>query len=370
MKKTRTMLCFLLLLSMLLSVTAYASVGTNIELYPASSGAIYWIDNPALFESFLLQQTSVNDVQNFSTHTLSTKKTSNLLRATNIPTNYTYTFDVDGSGPVAAITVIGDMEEITLDELTFKTGTLKGQTTINDIDCKVSAVVQMEVDGSRVFAGITIIPENAISLDDYIFFAMGDPFITADMLPAWVTSNDDRSSQLDTLSTSNSTRTSDANNSNYVSKVTHFSSFSANNHDITGLSQRLSVHVDERYNRVCLAVKSYTRTIEQHFSNYYSAQTIVDDLKIGLRSDPSQGPAILNIHNLPLNTYDASSVIDNAFIDHLITLLSDVYEIASSYLIPFEILFNTFKSNNKLTVTTLQTGTHSYALFDFSAPLN
>ena len=360
MKKSRMVVAILLVVALMLPTSAYAAT-IDEEVTITQNSSIYWIDDEERFENLFGDYTAASAVQEISyADNINQRNTdANGLSAS-------YSFDIDGNGPIAPVEVNGVLKEVRYnDALILQEGIMRGNAEINGVMYKVNAVVQKEVNGTRVYTGVTMMPETAESLDDYIFFALGDPIITADMLPEWF-GNDENNS---TISVAPQESAVDLQSTTgYTFKGSDTAAFSSG-FGIDGDAQLLEFYHNGTINRSCVGVTSNTTAVTEYFEVGGIADTIVSNLEIGLQGKSSNVPYIVNVHEIPEDSDDGSDFIDTDYIGYLTGFLSDVFDIAGSYFAPFEILMDALSQNNRVDVSVFTSGTDTSVTFDYSTSI-
>jgi hypothetical protein len=135
---------------------------------------------------------------------------------------------------------------------------------------------------------------------------------------------------------------------------------------IQGLAQWTEFYYDSSIKRASVGTESFTENVDAYFSPGGYSGTIVSQLEIGLKTTSSSIPYIVNIHNIPASANGGADFIDTSYISYLTGLLSDVFDIAGSWLAPFEILMNSLADNDVLTVDVYPSGTNSNVVFNYS----
>lgn len=357
MKKTKMVVAILLVVALMLPTSAYAAT-IDEEVRISRESSIYWVDNEERFANLFGNYEVSSVVQEIS---YAVKQNQRTAETDGFSANYS--FDIDGNGPIAPVQVNGVLKEVRYTEtLVLQEGIMRGSTEINGTQYKVNAVVQKEVNGSRVYTGVTMMPETAECLDDYIFFALGDPIISADMLPEWFGDDDDHS----TISAAPQEGNVDLRSTTgYTFKGSDTAGFSSG-FGISGNAQLLEFYHNGTINRSCVGVTSNTTAVTEYFEVGGIADTIVSSLEIGLQGKSSNVPYIVNVHEIPEDSDDGSDFIDTDYISYLTGFLSDVFDIAGSYFAPFEILLDALSQNNRVDVSVFTSGTDSSVTFDYS----
>ena len=176
----KKVLCVVLSVALLLCIASSVQAAET-QIFPeTATTTIKWVSDETKFEELF----SIAQLTSCSTHELG-RNNQNSTYSTD-KTLFVYTFDVDGEGLVAPITVTGVLKPYEYGDLTVEMGTLRGRATINGISCSVYAVVQRAGSQNMMNAGVTIVPENTASVADYLYFFIGDPIITSEMLPDWI----------------------------------------------------------------------------------------------------------------------------------------------------------------------------------------
>ena len=364
----RIFISSLLCLSFVLATSAYASDVNTVSVLQSidESTSICWIFDE---EAFLNVFTSPTSEELNTTQTLSVQK--NIIQP--MQTDATdsiqveYSFDVDGEGSSSPITVAGQLEKCIYDaDLSFYTGTLKGSTVINNKSYVVHAILDCEIGGKqRLYAGITMVPEDASGLEDYIFFSIGESVVTQDMIKTTNSAGKLRNMIGKTASNNTEINPTATKAGTYTMRNWAQESFGGPL-GINGTAQRLEFYHNDQINRSCVGVKSNTAPIIEHFSAGGSAGVEISELTIGLRGRSSNIPYIVNVHEIPASSDGGEDFIDTSYISYLTGLLSDVFDIAGSYFVPFEILMDALSDNDKVDVSVFTSGTDSSVTFDYN----
>ena len=359
MKRIKNLLAILLVLTLVFPITAFAA---DDQLAESEQAPIFWIQDEGKFAT-LFNLAANEESQSIAKPADANAATQSLtLAAIENTTSYnaTYTFDVDGEGTAAPVTVSGVMDTYNYDD-TFSVclGTLKGTKAINGTMCKVSAVVQKEANGEAMNAGITIIPETATELSDYIFFGIGEEVISAEMIPDWILEN----------SANNEPNTQSEESLMGIASYNYLEAFATgfnSGFSIQGLAQWTEFYYDSSIKRASVGTESFTENVDAYFSPGGYSGTIVSQLEIGLKTTSSSIPYIVNIHDIPASANGGGDFIDTSYVSYLTGLLSDVFDIAQSWLAPFEILMDSLADNDVLTVDVYPSGTNSNVEFNYS----
>lgn len=356
MKKVTSVIIMLAMI-LTLSVPAFAATTYIVD---EKQDSVYWIDDETRFKNVF---SNAKELSTQSSQKLYLCTPEN--NAQNRESNFKYAEYSFSIGDNAEITVTGYMkDEKVTEQLTILSGILKGTTTINNNTYHVNAVVQKEYGSEgRINAGITMAPINAIDLTDFIFFAIGDPIVTTNMLPSWIGSGSSNIS-----SDEQTSQTSSGSTRGYTYKGSDTAGFSSG-YNISGNAQKLDLYYDSAINRTCVGVKSYTNTITNYFSVGGIADTIVSDLEIGMKGRSANVPYIVNVHEIPASSDEGSDFIDTDYISYLTDLLSDVFDIAGSYFAPFELLMNALSRNHRLDVSVFTSGTDTSVTFEYSTSI-
>lgn len=215
----------------------------------SSETTVYWVFDQEVYENIFSDKTALNNNDICATQTL-------VVQDSNAEDSFaelsaTYTFDVDGDGSIDPITVSGLLKYCTYDSENIYSGVLDGITSVGGVICSVSAVVDWNPSTSKVNAGITIIPETAYYIEEYVFFALGDPVVTADMVSGIEFGDaSETSSNISEISSPCTT----ALTATYVTKASASSEFSNSAYSYYGSGQTLEVKYCSSYNRVCVSV--------------------------------------------------------------------------------------------------------------------
>ena len=371
MKKLRLFSLFLAV-CMVFSSSALA---ISTEAILSEKAEVYWIDNidnfTALFglEVGMEPQSTENDTHT-ATHTLYIEPSqhNNIAgkKTEEQEIDATYTFDIDGSGANTPITVKGKLKTYEhKDGLIIQMGLLTGTATIGGTSCAIRAVVQKEVEGNAINAGITIAPDNARGLEDYVFFSIGEGIVTVDMLPEWVVSGHSSLGEDIKMGTELPQRISSGS----------YELLSATGHafdsgfEVPGLAQWTEFYHNPDINRLCVGTISFTEAVDDYFSSGGLSSTIVSSLEIGVKSEARDVPYIDNVHEIPESASSGEDFIDTDYISYLTGLLSDVFDVAGSYFTPFEMLMEALSDNNKVNVSVNASGSDSSVLFEYTTNL-
>lgn len=88
------------------------------------------------------------------------------------------------------IRLSGTLSPESNEELSIYFGVLKGEGRINGVSCQINSVLQKDRNSDATCASFTIVPEYAAGIEDFVLFQIGDSFITKDMVPEWVFSEE------------------------------------------------------------------------------------------------------------------------------------------------------------------------------------
>ena len=371
MKKLRL---FSLFLTVCIILPA-SSFATSVEAITPIETEVYWIDNINNFISLFglgagLEQQSVESNMHSATHSLyvDSSQTDNrsCKKIEKQELNALYTFDIDGSGANSPITVEGKLKTYEhADSFSIQMGILTGTAMIRDVSCAIRAVVQKEVNSDKLNAGITIVPANAHSLEDYIFFSIGEGIITVDMLPEWIVLG--KTSSLENVEAEENLSLK-ATSGSYELLSAAGNAFESG-FEVPGLAQWTEFYHNPDINRLCVGTTSFTEDVDDYFSSGGISSTIVSLLEIGVKSEASDIPYIDNVHEIPESASTGEDFIDPDYISYLTELLSDVFDVAGSYFAPFEIMMEALSENNTVDVSVNASGSDSSVLFEYTTNL-
>ena len=244
-----------------------------------------------------------------------------------IPANYC--FDIDGDGSIAPINLYGELITYTnQNNFSVQVGSFKGTANINGVDCRISAVLQKDLYNTVLGAGITIIPEYAQCLEDYIFFALGESVITEELLQNWELNTSAMMPEFEeNFSKDTITRTTDAE---YIDTIT--SSFT-NYPNIDDPAHETEVYYSETNERVYFGVRSYAENVEEYFDTLGGLATAnISHLStlLSLSGDDRDGPAKVDgVHYFGTNTTSFESAFDTDTISTMLSIASDVFNLPS-----------------------------------------
>ena len=357
MKRLLTViLSFSLLVSILSAPVSAVSGGAD-----QSANEITWYYDESTFSKLFSPGNSNSPIP----HGIYTPDISQAVELTPIDesdsVNATYTLTVGMAGNEYPITVSGVLELVTSNNLSVYFGILKGSTIINGELCRVNVVLQRDAyDIQKICAGVTIAPQNAKGLDDYIIFYVGENLIAEETLPDWVFKDlneqsltDDSTPQRDPIET----MSSEILDSTYA----YFSD------DIGGWAQYLEMAYDDNDCSAAVAVTSNTDAINNHFSDAAAILTIVSGVQIGLRiDDNSQRPYIAGIESFE-GTGEPSTAgryIEN-YLPDLLTILEERLNYPSYVTVIIENLFDILSANSSSSATAKFRNDNSYVTFRF-----
>ena len=358
MKRFRTAVAIFLAVALMIQISAFA-VPVKEEVSVRQNSSVYWVGDEERFASLFADYETVAVTQEIIYAENMNQSNANADRI-----NARYSFDIDGTGPIAPIEVSGFLEEVEYDAtLTVQEGTMYGYTEIGNITYKVNVFVQKEVNGARIYAGVTMVPETAMGLEDYIFFVLGEPMVTVDMLPEWF--GDDRKIDVELPATAQSGMADlQSATGGYTFMDDATVGFSSSG--ISGNAQLLEFYYNNSINRACVGVTSNTEPVAEFWGINGTAFATVGRLTIGMRGVSNNIPYIVGAHDIPVSSEDGSDFIDQNFISYLMTILSDVFNIAGSVLIPYEIMMDTLSESGQVEVSVFPSGTDTSVTFDFN----
>ena len=328
MKRFRTAVAIFLAVALMIQISAFA-VPVKEEVSVRQNSSVYWVGDEERFASLFADYETVAVTQEIIYAENMNQSNANADRI-----NARYSFDIDGTGPIAPIEVSGFLEEVEYDAtLTVQEGT------------------------------ITMVPETAMGLEDYIFFVLGEPMVTVDMLPEWF--GDDRKIDVELPATAQSGMADlQSATGGYTFMDDATVGFSSSG--ISGNAQLLEFYYNNSINRACVGVTSNTEPVAEFWGINGTAFATVGRLTIGMRGVSNNIPYIVGAHDIPVSSEDGSDFIDQNFISYLMTILSDVFNIAGSVLIPYEIMMDTLSESGQVEVSVFPSGTDTSVTFDFN----
>lgn len=348
----KKIICFVLSISLILSLSS-SVLAADIKATPdAVTSAVKWVSSETQFEELF----NVNKGSSVTTHVLEQHKQASTYASAKTTEEYVYTFDIDGDGSVRPITVTGVLEPFEYGELTVEMGTLRGNSVINGVRCSVYAVVQLAESLNKMNAGITIVPEKS-SVEEYLYFFIGDPIITQEMLPEWVCDEDEESRGLAVQAESFANRSS----SDYVFKGSNPSSGT-----IGSAYQLIEFYHNSSYNRSCVGVYSNAAAIESNMSVFGYASTIVSSMKIGMTANVNYAPYIDCVHNIPEDADSGEELFNTSFISGVLSIVSDVFDVSAVFITPLEALLEALADRNRVSISISNAGTNSSVLFEYT----
>lgn len=352
MKKIVSLMLSLVLLFTFPCTAFAAGIVTNQEEY---STTVKWVSDETKFDELFPDALHSPD----ATQVLECSATRSA-SSSGGENQYVYSFDIDGAGKIDPISVSGALETCTLNGHMIQMGVLYGTQIINDVLCSVYAVVQKSESDNKMYAGVTVVPTGTSSLDDYIYFYLGDPIVTKDMLPQWVFEDDSKVA----MYTNQAEASAAASYSGYTLKGSSPSSGS-----IGTAYQLVEFYHNTSYNRSCVGVYSNAELVENSMSSFGLASTIVSSLKIGMKANASYAPYIDCVHNIPEDADTGEELFNTDFISDVISIVSDIFEIGSVYTTPLETLLEALANSNRVDISISNAGTNTSVLFEYTTNL-
>ncbi len=335
------------------SALALSEIGTENFTDLSDAPTIYWVHDQDNFNTlFETNGTSTSVTQNISTPEAS-------VLAGDAPVISSYTFDIDGAGGNAPITVTGELEEEYYGDYLVLTGIFEGTATINGVSCDVDAVIHKEIDGDKVSAGITIVPEDAQGLDDYIFFSMGQPIITVDMLPENLFKDKLETESQAAVPNNNKGRAASLDNYTFIDY--DYASFSSSGYVANQVSHFLEFYKETNGNSLYATVRSYTDTVNDYFSDTGMADTTVKELQVHFQKVSGSNVHITNFELYDDETSNDTSFLNNSFISALVDLIAAIKDTTetSVYIIAFKYMWETLFENEGASVDTRKSGSYA-----------
>ena len=308
-----------ILLSIVLSISmcsgvVYSSSSEDIEYSKEIETTVYWMKNEQSFEKlFNVMLRNSDDISLVHKITIHDIKESDDLDKRIVEYEISI-FD-------QLFNLQGIVTEQKYENQLLYIGKVSSSVLINNVKCDIYGSIHCNPLTGDINAGITISPEYAESLDDFVFMGIGDVIFHADFLNR-TSSNSGNDYDSVHVSDVGQLRDDDENDGYDYKNGKNVSFVSGSG--VSGTNAlTLHTYYNMDYNRICISAKSYVSNINNYFtSGNNSAISYVDTLSLSLNTTNTDSYySIVNFQNYYSGMHYLGSFINNTFINNIIDII-------------------------------------------------